>query len=135
MKELIDLKHFLRFLSVGFIGMVVDNLFLFILTTYTSIFVLLNKLISVEISIAVMFLLNDNWTFQQQSEGTILKRFLKSNSVRFVGLVVVTASFYLLYLSGFQLIIANILGIGVGFSFNYLFENIVTWEKVKINDL
>lgn len=135
MKELKDPNHFLKFLLVGMTGMVIDNIILYGLTNYTGLFVLLNKIVSAEASIAVMFVLNDRWTFKQQTDGTVFKRFIKSNSVRFVGMVVGIVSFYTFYRMGVHLILANILGIGIGFVFNYLFESLWTWKKVDSEDL
>lgn len=135
MEELTDKRHFTRFLLVGIMGMLIDNAVLFILHEQTSIHVVLAKVASAETSIAVMFLINDYWTFKQQNKRSMLGRFLRSNSVRFVGLAVGTAAFYSFYLMEIPLIIANIMGIGTGFVFNYFFENLLTWEKMEISEV
>jgi putative flippase GtrA len=129
-RKIIDLEFFSKFLAVGIVGMLVDNALLFTLHNYMYIHVILAKVASAETSIAVMFLINDYWTFKQQNKRSKFRRFLRSNSVRFVGLAVGTAAFYIFYLMEIPLIMANIMGIGTGFVFNYFFETLLTWEKI-----
>lgn len=134
-RDIIDGELFSKFLAAGIIGMIIDNLLLFTMHNHTSIHVVIAKVVSAETSIAAMFLINDRWTFKQQNKRSKFRRFLRSNGVRLFGLGVGTAAFYTFYLMEIPLIIANIMGIGTGFIFNYFFENLLTWEKIEIAEV
>ena len=130
-QKIIDKEIFSKFLAVGIAGMLIDNAVLFTLHNHTSLHVILSKIIGAETSILAMFLANDQWTFKEHDNGSIYRRFLRSNSVRVVGLAVGTIGFYLFYSLGLPLLLANMAGIGIGFVSNYFFENMLTWEKIN----
>jgi putative flippase GtrA len=134
-KKIIDREIFSKFLAVGIIGMLIDNTVLFVLHNYTAIHVILGKIISAETSILAMFLINDQWTFKEHKNRDIFRRLVRSNSVRIIGLIIGTAGFYTFYLANVPLLIANVMGIGIGFVFNYFFENLLTWEKINAEKL
>lgn len=134
-KKITDKEIFSKFLAVGIVGMLIDNAILFTLHNYTTLHVVLSKVISAETSILFMFIINDVWTFKEHKNRNIFRRFLRSNSVRLVGLAVGTTGFYIFYLVKFPLLVANVTGIGIGFVFNYFFENLLTWEKIDKNKL
>jgi len=130
-QKIIDKEIFSKFLAVGIAGMLIDNAVLFTLHNHTSLHVILSKIISAETSILAMFLVNDRWTFKEHDNRSIYRRLIRSNSVRVLGLAVGTAGFYFFYQLSFPLLVANMAGIGVGFVFNYFFENMLTWEKIN----
>ncbi|WP_363466624.1 GtrA family protein [Halogeometricum borinquense] len=129
---LLSPKYFWRFLSVGALGAVIDNVTLAALVEFGLLGPVMGAVIAKEASITTMFLLNERWTFSGATAGrwwSILRRFICSNLVRAVGasvgiavLAVLTQEFGLWYL------FANVVGIGVGFVFNYIFESLLTWK-------
>lgn len=124
--------RFGQFLSVGAVGFVVDNVVLTGSIEVLGMSVLLAKAISAESAIVVMFIANEYWTFDRWGETSFLAlswRFLKSNLVRSGGAA--TATVILLALTevaGLHYFLANTIGIGVGFVFNYVGESLFTWR-------
>lgn len=133
-RSLLSKLRFGQFLFVGFIGMLIDSAVLALLVSGWQFSVVLAALCSKEASIAVMFLLNEYWTFvgERGQEVTYLhqiRRFIKSNAVRAVGAGVgIVVLSILHYWFGIWYILANIIGIGIGFSFNYALESLITWQ-------
>ncbi|PSG99530.1 MAG: GtrA family protein [Nanohaloarchaea archaeon SW_7_43_1] len=126
-KELLNMKRISKFAFIGFIGLMVDNGVIFLLERNTELMIEVAKLISAELSIIFMFLLNEKWTFDAQKGG--LRRFLKSNLVRSGGVVVALVVLKILYgMFGIPVVIANTIGIIAGFGFNYVFESFYTWK-------
>lgn len=124
--------RFGQFISVGITGALVETVLITILTGPASVALLPAKLVSTEISILLMFFINDRWTFSRQGKTelvSLLKRILKSNFIRIGGVAVATT--VLLVLSkqfGLLVPVANIIGIGAGFLVNFVFESLVTWR-------
>jgi len=126
-KELLNLERISKFAFIGFIGLLVDNGVIFLLERNTELMIEVAKLISAELSIIFMFLLNEKWTFDARKGG--LRRFLKSNLVRSGGVIVALVVLKVLYgMFGIPVIIANTIGIIAGFGFNYIFESFYTWK-------
>jgi putative flippase GtrA len=132
LRELATGIRFSQFLSVGVLGAVCDNLILVGVVEMTATAPFYAKLISAEVAIVVMFILNEQWTFGGfggSSLSAISRRFFTSNIVRAgaagVALVILTV---LTRWFGIWYLVANFIGIGVGFILNYLAESLVTWR-------
>lgn len=124
--------RFTRFLVVGGIGFMVDQLVLITLVELTDLTLELAKIGSAEAAIVVMFVVNDRWTFSAWG-GTELRsqilRLLKSNLVRVGGITVaVVVLSVLVRFAGVPYPIANAIGILCGFFVNYTFETLYTWR-------
>ena len=129
-----------QFLSVGALGGLLDTVTVVLLTTQFGVYRGYAKLLGAELSIVLMFLINEHWTFASEGaddRGAFLRRLLRSNVVRLGGLLVGTAVF--LIVSGLDvdlpvggealwLTISNVIGIGVGFVVNYVAESLFTWR-------
>lgn len=124
--------RFGKFLSVGFVGMLVDMSILTLLVEVGSLTPTLGKVCSAEISIVVMFILNDYWTFNESGkENTreLLRRFARSNVVRWGGAGVALLVLHLLTTTlAVWYLLTNAIGIGIGVIFNYVFESLITWK-------
>lgn len=131
-QSLLSLKRLLQFLSIGIMGAVVDNLVLIGIVEAGILSPTPGAVISKESSIMVMFILNERFTFSQhgvESKLGTLVRFLKSNFVRSGGAAVGIGVLFVLHtFFGMWYVIANIIGIGVGFIVNYTFESLFTWR-------
>jgi len=124
--------RFGKFLSVGFVGMLVDMSILTLLVEVGSLTPTLAKIGSAEASIMVMFVLNDRWTFNEsgnENAKELLRRFARSNVVRCGGAGVallvphlLTTTLAVCYLLAFAI------GTGIGVIFNYVFESLITWK-------
>lgn len=138
--ELLSGVRFGQFVSVGAAGAVVDMTATVLLTSRVGLHPGAAKLIGAELAIALMFLINDRWTFAEAGAlglGPKLRRFLKSNLVRAGGVGVATVVFVLLAgvdvslpLGGEELwlAIANAAGIAAGMFVNYIAESLFTWR-------
>lgn len=127
--------RFGKFISVGFVGMLVDMSLLTVLVEIAGFTPTVGKIISTEISITTMFIINDAWTFKNSDDFKTkirLKRFTKSNIVRWggggVGLIVLHI---LTTRLGMWYLLANAIGISIGVIFNYVFESLITWRIHK----
>lgn len=130
-----------QFVSVGICGASLETVIVFLLTGVLTAPPLAAKAVGAEASITLMFLLNDRWTFAGEGRGDLSavgRRYLKSHTVRIGGLAVAFATLYLLtahtditiVVSGADLwpTIANLVGIGVGMTLNYVAESLLTWR-------
>ncbi|UWG47480.1 GtrA-like flippase [Halanaeroarchaeum sp. HSR-CO] len=133
-----------QFVSVGVAGASLETVIVFILTGLWTVAPLPAKAVGAEASISLMFLLNDRWTFAEVGKSglsAVVRRYLKSHAVRLGGLTVAFTTLYVLtawtdvrlVLAGadFWPTVANVIGIGVGMTINYLAESIVTWRVLS----
>lgn len=132
--RLFDVEYISRFLSVGVLGAIFDNIVLFLAVEFVAISPLVGKVLSAESSIVLMFVINEYWTFSGHG-GTGYRergrRLLTSNIVRIGGLTVgLCVLFVLHHYLGMWYLLANVLGIGFGFIVNYFSETILTWRVV-----
>lgn len=121
-----------QFAGVGVVGASVDVVTLFLLVELTVLGPVTAKVISWELSIVVIFAINEYWTFARygpMGPRALGRRFVRSNLVRFGGFLVtlgVLAGLH--YGFGLWYVLANVIGIGVGFVVNYTFESLYTWK-------
>lgn len=130
LKELfLDHKRLIQYMIVGGTGVLVDNGALYVLVEMFSTDVTVSKIMSAELAIATNFLINDFWTFREHGKDSILVRFLKSNVIRVFGVFVALVVLKILYEGfGLHLVLANSIGILIGFTSNYVLESIYTWK-------
>jgi putative flippase GtrA len=124
--------RFTRFAGVGFVGTAVDNATLFALVSMTALGPKGGKVIAWIVAICVIFVINERWTFSSYGAGgtrAMLRRLLRSYLFRFGGFLVTLAVLGAL-VRWFDIwyILANLVGIGVGFFVNYTFESLYTWK-------
>ncbi|THE62730.1 GtrA family protein [Salinadaptatus halalkaliphilus] len=125
-------KRFGQFAGVGIAGATVDNVVLVALVELTVLGPVVAKAISWELSIVVIFLINERWTFSNYGRlgaRAFGRRFLRSNAVRFGGfLVTLSVLTILVYGFGVWYLAANLVGLALGFVVNYTCESLYTWK-------
>lgn len=137
---LVSTVRFGKFISVGVAGALFDVTTSTVLREF-GVFPEIAVFAGIEVSIVVMFFLNDNWTFSD--EGTAgffptLRRLVRSNLVRTGGIFVQLVVFWLLYrvvaidlvilgIDGW-FVVSKISGIGAGLVINYIAESLLTWQ-------
>jgi putative flippase GtrA len=139
--ELYSGLRFGRFVSVGAVGATAETIVVAVLTAGYGVLPQLAKAVGAEVSITLMFLINDHWTFADAGGAGVLarlQRYLKSHLVRagglLVGFAVLTAltawTDVTLVVGGADLwpTVANAVGIGCGLLLNYLTEGLFTWR-------
>lgn len=129
MEKLADRKILSYFISIGVLGLVLENVLLFSLVDLLNFDILLSKLIGVEASVAAMFALNDRFTFRPE-QNYLPKRFLKSHIVRSGGIIISIVILQVGVELGVWYLLANTIGIGAGFIFNYVMESFYTWNRL-----
>ncbi|AHF98822.1 polysaccharide synthesis protein GtrA [Halostagnicola larsenii XH-48] len=123
---------FLQFAGVGLVGATVDTTVLYALVSWTAFGPVAGKTVSWVFGIGVIFAINEWWTFSAYGKiglRALLRRLLTSYLVRFAGfLVTLAVLFGLVYWFDVWFLLANVIGIGVGFFVNYTCESLYTWK-------
>ncbi|RQG92858.1 GtrA family protein [Natrarchaeobius halalkaliphilus] len=131
-RALLSPGRFTQFAGVGLAGATVDIVALAVLVELAGLGPVIAKAISWELSIVVIFVINERWTFSgfgSTGPRAVGRRFLRSNGVRFAGfLVTLSVLTALVYGFGVWYLAANVVGLAVGFVVNYTFESLLTWK-------
>ncbi|MFB6175220.1 MAG: GtrA family protein [Candidatus Nanohalobium sp.] len=133
LQPLTDLRKGFKFSAASVAGLVLENIFLVVFVELAGSELITAKLVGAEISIAFMFILNNRFTYKG-SPGSILTRFLKSNAVRAGGVLIATAVLKIGVSLGVWYLLANVVGVCVGFVFNYGFETLYTWKEHRTQE-
>lgn len=131
--------RFGKFASVGAIGAVCDMAVLLTLVEVVGIVPEVANVLSIEVAILLMFVINEHWTFASEGrDGRLARRVLRSHAVRaggsltqyviFVALINYVAVSVTLAGVELWLVAAKMTGIGVGMVVNYVFESLFTWR-------
>lgn len=117
----------LKFVAVGASGIAVNS---FILHTLISFGVpaYLASPAAIETSIASNFTLNDVWTFRDVRVGGVMVRFIKYHLSVLIGALVHYVTFLILISFSLHYLIANLLGVFLGFISNYLVASTMVWR-------
>lgn len=140
----------LRFLIVGGIGYLVNQLSLFLLYdsplagflpaketagriiffTHDDIRLLIASIVAVEISIVSNFYWHDRWTFRERAKKPFLRRYLQFNATSFgsplisVGVVNTLTPYF-----GVNYFLANTIGIILGTGWNWFCNTRLIWRR------
>ena len=123
------IKVFIKFSVVGISGILVNQGTLFILVSLTGMNVGVAGILSIELSIITNFLLNNYWTWDHTKIDSFLSRLAKYHLVTLVSGG--TNYVVLLVLTNYSVhyLIANMIGILIGMSINFLFNHLWTFNK------
>ncbi|WP_331232547.1 GtrA family protein [Natronorarus salvus] len=131
-RVLVSRVRLVKFALVGALGALVDTLVLGIGYTLVGLPIWGAKFVGAETAILVMFVVNERWTFADaglSGFGALSRRLVRSNLVRVGGIAVATVVLVVLYRQvGVPWPLANLVGIGCGFLFNYTLESVYTWR-------
>lgn len=124
-----------RFGIVGLTGIVVNQGLLIYLKEFAGFSIPAASIVAIEVSILSNFLLNDLWTFRGDGKHALSGRWQRLVSFQGVSIGGAVINFVILnVLALFFSIdyrIANLLGILVGFAWNFLVNRNVTWRKAR----
>jgi dolichol-phosphate mannosyltransferase len=125
-------KRVFKFGLVGLSGIVVNMVVLWYLTEFVGFYYLVSSLFAIELSILNNFVWNDLWTFRAGTSHKHPSRWHRLISFHIVsagGLVINMGILYLLTsVGGVYYLISNIIGIVVGFGWNFMLNRRVTWR-------
>lgn len=137
-----------KFLIAGAVSYVVNQIALFLL--YEIVFadmrhsadtiigginpaLLVSSIIAVEIAIIARFIINDAWTFRDRRDAPFVRRFVTSNVSSFGSpLISILVVNILTPVFGVNYLVANTIGIALGFSWNYIWSTKVVWKDKPI---
>ncbi len=124
-------KRVFKFGLVGLSGIVVNMVVLWYLTEFVGFYYLVSSLFAIELSILNNFFWNDFWTFKAGGSHKLSSRWhrlISFHAVSAGGLVINMGILYLLTsVGGVYYLISNIIGILVGFGWNFMVNRRVTW--------
>jgi len=129
LRHLLDLCGYrpLKFAAVGFTGVLVNEGLLHALMQVAPVYVA--GAASIEASILSNFALNDAWTFKDRRAGSKLARCLKYHgAVALVALTNYVVLLSLTLLAGLNYLVANLIGILLGFLVNYSISEALVWR-------
>lgn len=121
-----ELRKIINFGIVGLTGIAVNMIALAILKDYIPL--IGASFLAIELSIISNFILNDVWTFRENNNNTWLNRMLSYNGVALGGMVINIIVLVMLALFGVWYILANLIGIVLGFAWNFLGNRRLTWK-------
>ena len=126
-----EFSHLVKFMVVGFTGIIVNEGILYFLTT-AGIYLLISSLCGIEASIISNYILNDIWTFRDvQNRYGWGRRLVRFHSVSIVGIIINITSLYCLTVwLGVYYLISNLVGIFLAFTWNFLVNRKYTWRKI-----
>ncbi|MEM3831553.1 MAG: glycosyltransferase family 2 protein [Sulfolobales archaeon] len=115
----------LKFIVVGSSGVIVNTGVLYVMVE-NGFSRPIASLVAIEISTVSNFILNDLWTFSRDRRGSWMKRLLGYHMAVAVGNIVIFTVFNILSLFIYY-IIANLVGIILGFITNYIISSELVW--------
>jgi len=120
----------LKFCIVGFIGIIVNNGLLYAFTEFAHLFYLASAAIAVETSVVSNFVLHDIWTFKEDKNQPILKRFGSYQLISLIGIGMHLGLLYVLVnILGIYYIYANVGIIPIMTTWNFIMNRYITWKK------
>ena len=126
-------KNVIKYGLVGLSGIFVNMGVLILLKEYAGFSIPLASFFAIELSILSNFLLNDNWTFRDSGNHKLSKwwhRFVSFQFVSVGGSLINFATLNLLtFLMGVDYRVANVIGILIGFGWNFLLNRRLTWKQ------
>lgn len=120
--------RFLKFCTVGVVGIIVNEGLLWLLTEFVGLFYLMSSIFAIEFSIISNFILNDIWTFKKERKGEYLKRFVKFNLARALALVVNFGILWFLTSLGLYYLLSNLIGIAIATLVTYSTSLLWIWK-------
>ncbi|MCX8205135.1 MAG: glycosyltransferase family 2 protein, partial [Candidatus Nezhaarchaeota archaeon] len=129
LRHVLELSSYrpLKFAAVGALGVVVNEGLLHALIQLLPLH--LAGLISIEASILNNFALNDSWTFRDRRAGRWIARCAKYHAAVFLGALVNYVTLLALAgLAGLHYLVANLLGILLGFAVKYSIGELFVWR-------
>ncbi len=121
-----ELRKMACFAAVGITGIAVNMISLVLLKNYLPL--LGASFIAIELSIISNFTINDAWTFKEINPGTWLHRMLSFNAVSVGAMVINMVVLAILTTFGVWYVAANLVGILLGFAWNFIGNRRTTWR-------
>ena len=122
-------QRFQKFVAVGAIGLIVNQVMLYLLVSLASLPLPVASPVSIVISMVVTFCLNELWTWHDRGSGRVLSRAFLYGTINSGGLVINAAVLLFLHDHGLHYLVANLVGAGFAAVWNFGLNNAITWRK------
>ncbi len=130
-----------KFAIVGLLGIVVNQIALYVLTDVLGIYYLVSAVLASQVSTLHNFLLTEYWVFRaRETRGHVLVRYLVFNAINAATLFVRIPVLYALTdLAGVYYLVSNLVAIGLTFGVRYLIADNWIWagrdrrDQVPVN--
>lgn len=122
-------RRFQKFLTVGVLGLGVNQGLLFALVTYAHLSVAAASPMAILASMVVTFVLNERWTWQDRGTGQIWQRALMYAAINSGGLLINWLLLVSLENIGMHYLLANLVGAGCAAVWNYALNHALTWRQ------
>jgi len=124
-----EVRHMANFALVGITGIGVNMIALSVFKEYLNLPLLGASFLAIELSIISNFILNDHWTFHSYNNDTWFHRMISFNGVAIGGMIINMVVLGILAAFGIWYILANMVGILLGFFWNFIANRRMTWKK------
>lgn len=123
-------QRFQKFLAVGAVGLVANQLGLLILHDVFALEVRSASPLAILVSMAVTFFLNEVWTWHDRGSGRIIHRAMSYVPINAGGLLINWSVLTWLHDTfGMHYLLANLFGAGLAAIWNFLLNNAITWRS------
>jgi dolichol-phosphate mannosyltransferase len=123
-------QRFRRFLLVGAVGLLVNQMSLAFLHDITGIAVVMASPFAILLSMVVTFILNEHWTWHDRGTGRVFSRAMTYVPINIGGLLINWGILY--YLNEehrVHYLAANLIGAGVAAIWNFSLNHAITWRE------
>jgi dolichol-phosphate mannosyltransferase len=121
-----EIRKMINFAIVGLIGVGVNMTLLAIFKGY-GVPLLGASFLAIELSILSNYILNDKWTFHSYNNGTWIHRLFSYNGICIGSMIINIVVLMILSSFGINYLIANAVGIIIGFVWNFIMNRKITW--------
>lgn len=124
------IKEIFKFGIVGFLGTLVNILFLYLFTEIFGIYYLFSAIFSFFIAMSNNFIFNKVWTFGENLRNKVTKKYLQFG---FVSIVALLFNLIFLYffteIVGIHYLVSQVLAILLSFGFNFIGNKFLTFKR------
>lgn len=122
-------QRFQKFLVVGIVGLAVNQGLLMVQAGGLGIPVAAASPLAILVSMAVTFLLNESWTWNDRGTGQIARRAMLYGAINSGGLLINWGILVWLHDRGLHYTIANLFGAGIAALWNFGLNHAITWRE------
>ena len=123
-------QRFRKFLTVGAVGLLVNQAVLAMLHDGLGIQVPLASPFAIFLSMIVTFGLNEQWTWHDRGTGRVVSRAMTYVPINLGGLIINWSVLYYLHEEyDVHYLAANLIGAGIAAIWNFLLNHSITWRR------
>lgn len=123
-------QRFRKFMTVGAVGLAVNQVGLAVLHSLASLAVVAASPIAIFLSMVVTFVLNEQWTWHDRGTGPLVSRAMTYVPINIGGLLINWGILYYLHdRHGIHYLAANLVGAGIAAVWNFILNNAITWRR------